>query len=178
MPLLRIQLLGEFQVHEEDRCLTDFNQARLLALLAYLALQRDAPHARQHLAFLFWPDSNENQALTNLRKQLLFLRRRLPDADNFLHVSTKAVQWNPAAPFSLDVAEFEQALTRSALLAGEEAIAALQAALTFYHGDLLPNCYDDWIAPKRAQLREQYSAALERLVLLLEDRRDYAAAIR
>jgi hypothetical protein len=29
MQLLRIQLLGEFLVREDERCLTDFNQARL-----------------------------------------------------------------------------------------------------------------------------------------------------
>src|SRR5262249_19770306 len=123
-------------------------------------------------------DSSEAQALTNLRKQLLFLRRTLPEADNFLHADAKVVQWNPHAPFTLDVAEFEQTLARAASLTGEAAIAALQAASALYRGDLLPGCYDDWITPKRDELRSQYSQALERLGLLLEDRRDYPAAIQ
>lgn len=178
MATLHLQLLGSFQLRDDGVAVTTVNQARLQALLAYLILQRNAPQQRQHLAFLFWPDSNETQALTNLRKQLLFLRRMLPGADNFLHVDSKVVQWNPATPFTLDVAEFEHALVHAVTLSGEEAILALQTAITFYNGDLLPNCYDDWIVPKRAELREKYDQALERLLLLLEDQRDYAAAIQ
>lgn len=48
-------------------------QPRLQSLLAYLLLHRFTPQARQHVAFTFWPDSSEAQALTNLRKQLLFI---------------------------------------------------------------------------------------------------------
>ena len=131
MATLHLQLLGSFQLNDDGAAVTTVNHARLQALLGYLVLQRNAPQPRQQLAFLFWPDSSETQAFTNLRKQLLFLRRMLPDADNFLRVDAKVVQWNPHAPFTLDVAEFEQALTRSAMLSGEEAIIALQAAITF-----------------------------------------------
>lgn len=177
MNTLSIQLLGNFQLRYADHPVTGLQQARLQALLAYLLLQRPGAQARQHLAFLFWPDSSEAQALTNLRKQLLFLRRVLPDADHFLRVDTKVVEWNPNALFTLDVTAFEQALAHANALAGADAIAPLQAAITLYTGDLLLGCYEDWITAKRAALREQYSAALERYLLLLEDRRDYPAAI-
>ncbi|MCE7979581.1 MAG: 6-hydroxy-D-nicotine oxidase [Caldilinea sp. CFX5] len=178
MHTLNIQLLGNFQLHYAGHPVTGLQQARLQSLLAYLLLQRPVAQPRQHLAFLFWPDSSEAQALTNLRKQLLFLRRVLPDADQFLRVDTKVVEWNPNAVFTLDVTEFEQALARARALSGEEAIATLQAAITLYTGDLLPGCYEDWIVAKRAALREKYSEALERCLLLLEDRRDYPAAIQ
>lgn len=178
MDTLNIQLLGNFQLLYADQPVTGLQQARLQSLLAYLVLQRPVAQPRQHLAFLFWPDSSEAQALTNLRKQLLFLRRVLPDADQFLRVDTKVVEWNPHALFTLDVTEFEQVLAHALALSGEEAITTLQAAITLYTGDLLPGCYEDWIAAKRAALREKYSAALERLLLLLEDGRDYPAAIQ
>ena len=50
-------------------------QLRLQSLLAYLVMHRDSPQARQHLAFLFWPDASEAQARANLRKALYELRQ-------------------------------------------------------------------------------------------------------
>ena len=46
-----------------------------------------------------------------------------------------------------------------------------------YGGDLLPDCYDDWIQVDRERLAQDYQHALERLILLLEEARQYAAAI-
>ncbi|HMN30166.1 MAG TPA: BTAD domain-containing putative transcriptional regulator, partial [Caldilineaceae bacterium] len=177
MSALRIQLLGDFQLLQDDTPSTAIHQPRLQALLTYLVLHRHAPQPRQHLAFLFWPDASEAQALTNLRKQLLFLRRTLPAAERALYADAKVVQWRAEGPYLLDVVEFEQAIVRAALLAGEQAIPTLQEAAAWYRGDLLPGCYDEWIIPKRAELREKYIQVLERLVLLLEERRDYPAAI-
>jgi hypothetical protein len=47
-----------------------------------------------------------------------------------------------------------------------------------YHGDLWPDCYDDWILPERERLRQTFSEALERLIELLEYERDYPLAVR
>ena len=69
-PALRVRLLGAFSVVLDDEPLRGLNSARLQSLFAYLALHRDAPHLRQHLAFLFWPDSSEAQARNNLRQVL------------------------------------------------------------------------------------------------------------
>lgn len=77
------------------------------SVLAYLLLHRDAPQQRHHAAFALWPTSTEAQAQTNLRKHLHYLRRDLPDAERFLHIDGKTVQWRPNGPFTLDVAEFE-----------------------------------------------------------------------
>ena len=109
--------------------------------------------SRQHLAFLFWPDSNEAQAYSNLRKVLSALRNALPEAERFLHTDSKVVQWRADAPFTLDVAHFEQHLTAAQGAAQSksrsEMIAHLEAGVELYAGDLLPNCYDDWIVPER-----------------------------
>lgn len=65
---LHIQLLGDFLIENGHAPIEGVDGARLQSLLAYLLLHGEAPQSRQHLAFLFWPDSSETQARTNLRK--------------------------------------------------------------------------------------------------------------
>lgn len=171
MPTLHIQLLGEFRLVYDGNLLAAVNTARLQALLAYLLLHRDAPQSRQQVAFLFWPDTHEAQALTNLRNLLHKLRHALPEPDRFLLVDSQTVQWRPDAPFRLDVADFDVALTQATTW------AELERALKIYGGDLLPSCYDEWILPERQHLQRRMLDALLQLIGLLETERDYRSAI-
>src|SRR5215467_4401511 len=70
MPTLHLRLLGDFSLIYADQQVTSLNTVRLQSLLAYLVLHRDVPQQRQHLAFLFWPDTTEAQARNNLRQLL------------------------------------------------------------------------------------------------------------
>ena len=99
MPLLRIQLLGDFQLIEDGVAVTQLNRPRLHALLAYLLLHRQAPQSRQQIAFLFYPDSTEAQAHTNLRQLLHVLRRSWPGADCFLSIEASTLAWRMDTPF-------------------------------------------------------------------------------
>lgn len=143
---LHVTLFGDYRLVYGDVPVTSTNTARLQALLAYLLLHRHAPQPRRHLAFLFWPDSTEAQARTNLRHLLHALFHALPAAERFLWTDTQTVQWRPIGPWALDVAEFE-----TAIAAGQE--TDLRRAVELYRGDLLPGCYDDWIAPDRERLQ-------------------------
>ncbi|MCI0354796.1 MAG: AfsR/SARP family transcriptional regulator, partial [Acidobacteria bacterium] len=107
------------------------------------------------------------------------MRHALPQADQFLHAGDGALHWRTDAPFTLDVADFEQAVAQ-ADQAGDpaEVRATLEQAVTLYQGDLLPSCYDDWLLSERERLQQMFVAALERLILLLETERDYRPAIR
>jgi len=180
-PALHIQLLGDFRLVYDSRPVTSVNTPRLQSLLAYLVLHRKAPQARHYVAFLFWPDSTEAQAHTNLRNLLYHLRQALPEADRFLYADNQTLQWQAEAPFTLDVAEFEGALAKAERVeqTGDQVAlgTALEEAVDLYGGDLLPSCYDDWILPERQRLRQAFTEALEGLILLLEDQRDYRAAI-
>src|SRR5262245_32392936 len=94
-PLLHVQLLVEFCLTDGDPIVKTLSSPRLQSLLAYLLLHRHAPQSRNHLAFLFWPDSTEAQAQTNLRQLLHHLRHALPEADHFLSADNKTLQWRP-----------------------------------------------------------------------------------
>ncbi|MCX6043795.1 MAG: BTAD domain-containing putative transcriptional regulator [Chloroflexi bacterium] len=175
---LTIQLLGNFRLLAGDAPVTEINTPRLQALLAYLILHRHAPQARQQIAFLFWPDSNEAQARTNLRNALHQLRNHLPEAAQFLQIDASSLQWRTDAPCTLDIANFEQAL-QTAQKTTNLTIQrqALESAIAYYQGDLMPGCYEDWILPLREQWQRAYTNALEQLLQLLESQRDYLKAI-
>jgi DNA-binding SARP family transcriptional activator/predicted ATPase len=172
-------LLGDFSLTYRDEAVTGINTPRLHSLFAYLLFHRDAPQLRQHVAFMFWPDTSEAQARNNLRQVLHQLRYALPDSDRFLHVDARTVGWRSDATFFFDVLEFERALALadSAERLGDRR-AALERAADLYRADLLPSCYDEWIGAERDRLRQRHRDALARLVDLLEARRDYAQAIR
>ena len=178
-PTLHIRLLGDFSLTYRDEAVTGINTPRLHSLFAYLLFHRDAPQLRQHVAFVFWPDTSEAQARNNLRQVLHQLRYALPDSDRFLHVDARTVGWRRDAAFFLDVDEFERALASAdSAERADDKRAALGRAADLYRADLLPSCYDEWIGAERDRLRQRHRHALARLVDLLEARRDYAQAIR
>ena len=167
-PAVQIRLLGEFSVAVDDVVVGGLNSARLQALLGYLLLHRATPLSRQQLAFLFWPDTSDSQAQTNLRQLLHTLRRRLPVLAASLVLDERTLGWRADAAIHLDVADFEVALTRARHLTGIERLKALEEGVDNYRGALLPDCYDDWIALERERLAQAHVAALEQCVLLHE----------
>ncbi len=182
VPTLHIRLLGDFSLIYADRQVTSLNTMRLQSLLAYLVLHRDVPQQRQHLAFLFWPDATEAQARNNLRQLLHQFRQAFPAVEHFLSANTHTLHWHSATPFHLDVAEFEQALTLADAATRSNDQHVLQVALgqadNLYRGELLPDCYDEWILPERERLRQRHLQALEQLLRLFEGQGDTATAIR
>src|SRR2546430_382221 len=182
MPTLHLRLLGDFSLVYDDRQVTSLNTTRLQSLLAYLVLHRDVPQQRQHLAFLFWPDATEAQARNNLRQLLHQLRQALPAVEQFLSADMHMLHWHPVTPFHLDVAEFEQTLTTADAVARRNDQHALQDALeqadNLYRGELLPDCYDEWILPERDRLRQRHLQVLEQLLRLFEVQGDTVTAIR
>jgi DNA-binding SARP family transcriptional activator len=177
-PLLHVHLLGSFRLLYRGHAVKGFDQARLQELLAYLLLQRGNPVSRQQLAFLFWPDSSEAQARSNLRTLWLRLRRVLPEADHLLAAGELAVEWRSDGVYWLDVAAFEDGLGQARSdVSAETQIAALERAVAAYGGELLPGNYSDWLLAQRDRLTQAYGAALEQLLALYEARRDYRQAI-
>jgi predicted ATPase/DNA-binding SARP family transcriptional activator len=175
-----VRLFGQFRLLVGATAVAVRSQ-RLQSLLAYLVVHRQAPVARAHLAFLLWPVSTEAQALTNLRNLLHQLRQLLPDAERYVHVDSLTLQWRLDAAAVVDLVEFETQLAaaeeRQAAGEAAEAILALRAAELCYVDELLPACYDDWIAPERERLRLAFLHALEQLAMLLSAAGEPASAV-
>jgi WD40 repeat protein/DNA-binding SARP family transcriptional activator len=170
LPVLKIKLFGGFDLSYNDTPLTTAVSERLQSLLTYLVLNRHTPQTRQHLAFLFWADSNDAQSRTNLRRVIHDLRRILPDVEHFITIAPKTLQWKTDAPFTLDVMEFEQAITATDII-------TLKRAVDLYRGKLLPNCYDEWIEPEQERLQQACVQVYSRLIQQLLDRQDHKSAI-
>jgi DNA-binding SARP family transcriptional activator len=179
--MLRVSLLGEFKIACDAAAVKEINAARLQSFIAYLILHSDAPQSRSHAAFLFWPDTNEAQARTNLRNLLHQLRSCLPNADDFIDSDNQTIQWRPDSDFKLDVLEFENAIRDAEKASKKYNLQSVQAgfekAIALYRGELLPGCYDEWVFPFRDALRQKHLSALEQLSHLMEEKRDYLSAI-
>lgn len=167
---LSLQVLGGFRLLDRGRPIAVPSE-RVRSLLTYLVLRRGVSQHRARLAALFWPDSTDEQARTNLRKLVLELRRTLPLADRCLRVDGAALVWRDDAPCAVDVVAFEDAASQ------EASPVALEQATKLYRGDLLPGCYDEWVLTERERLRQRYCTVLERRAAVLEARGAYAEAI-
>ncbi|MEW6474904.1 MAG: AAA family ATPase [Actinomycetota bacterium] len=164
---LEVRLLGAVEVILDGRRLRAFNSLRLQRFLASIVLRRDLQH-RSRLAFELWPDSDERQARTNLRKLLHDFRHSLPDSGDFVHIDNEIVRWIPTGSSEVDVLRF-----RHAIAAGH-----LELAARLYSGDLLPACYDDWVIDERTKLRAEAYGVLVRLTDEAVGRGDHEATIR
>lgn len=173
-----IQLFGGFQITQNGEALGGFTNTRLQSVLAYLILSRNAPQSRQQLAYLFWPDSTDSQARTNLRNILHLLRNNLPDADVALAIDNTTVHWRHDAPVHVDMIQFDNQMATAAN-AQDETVrqVALEQAIALYAGDILPGCYDEWIFSVREEWQQRYLSAVNQLIDLLQRQRAYRTAL-
>jgi len=181
-PVLRVQVLGGFNLVYNNAPVMGVNPARLQSLLAYLILHPDSPQSRQQVAFLLWPDTSESQARNNLRQFIFQLRQALPDPDRFLSADANTIYWKTDEGQVVDLHLFEWTLREADVSErrGDQITLRkmLEQTVSTYQGDLLPGCYDDWIAPERERLRQQCQNACQKLVRVLETQREYAVALQ
>ena len=170
-PNLEIQLLGDFRLTLSDQFVQDVLTGRLKSLLAYLLVHRQAPVPRQRLAFMFWPDTSEKQARTNLRRLVHRLKVAFPQIEGYLLSDNGKLGWNVSAAYRLDLDKFEMAAAQASNL--EE----LQMAIDRYPGDLLPDNYEDWVLVERERLSRIYESLLLRLAEQQEKEGHYLQAI-
>jgi DNA-binding SARP family transcriptional activator/tetratricopeptide (TPR) repeat protein len=177
--LLEVTLLGE-QYVAGSTATNLARSSRSIALLAFLAVHADAPQTRQRLAAIFWPDSTERQARTNLRRELHHLRLLLSD-DPSLVIEPATLMWRDWLTCRVDVCVFnrERQFALQALAAGDQH-AMLEhgaAAVEEYRGDLLPGIYDDWVLAEREKLRHQCVELCDQLVAGCRNTDDLKAAV-
>jgi DNA-binding SARP family transcriptional activator/tetratricopeptide (TPR) repeat protein len=154
--MLHVSLLGEKTIADETGVLT--SSSRALALVAFLVAHAGSPQARQRIAGLFWPESTDAQALTNLRRELHHLRQVL-GRERSLVVTATDLCWRDTGTCRVDLRAFsterDAALTAAAAGDDEGAFQHATRAIAQYRGDLVPGVYDDWLLDARSELERQ-----------------------
>ena len=159
--MLYLSLLGERDIAGTSaggRAGPRAHSSRSASLVAFLAGHAGSPQARQRIAGLFWPESTDAQALTNLRRELHYLRQVLGDEPSLV-VTPRDLCWcdTPTCRVDLRVFDVERKAALAAAAAGDDAEILVHgtAALAEYKGDLLPGQYDDWLIEARSELDRQ-----------------------
>ncbi|MDQ2806298.1 MAG: AAA family ATPase [Chloroflexota bacterium] len=145
--MLRCYLLGRLRIASTDPtappvALPALRKAQ--GLLAYLLLFHSRPHARDHLAALFWGDGPQERALPNLSTALKQLRRTLAITDLRLITDRFSVQLDLGSAW-LDTVVLEAGLAQADR-------GARAAALPLYSAPLLEDWPAEWCAVERARL--------------------------
>jgi ABC-type oligopeptide transport system substrate-binding subunit/DNA-binding SARP family transcriptional activator len=169
MPGLRLFLLGPLDIQYDGQRVPKPPTQKSQSLFAYLALHRQRPQPREHLAGMFWGDRPERKARRSLTTALWHIRRALPEAAAFL-AGPQTVQLDPQAELWLDVDDFEG-------LAGYQDLTRLQAAAGLYRGDFLEGFYDDWVLSVRYRLDTLFGDVLTRLMASQEAAGEHQAAL-
>jgi DNA-binding SARP family transcriptional activator len=180
---LRIRLFGSLDLERDGQPVARFPSRKVKDLFAYLALNRQTAHPREHLAALFWADSDDEKARHSLNTALWRLNGVLADGAGDqgraqLRVTPQEIGFNVATDFWLDVAEFESRCALADRTSNPDQRAVLYSqAVSFYTSDLLTDCYEAWCIEERERLQCMYLRALERLLSYHAKRQHFEIAI-
>ena len=180
MDRLAVYLFGSPRVVLGGKTTAHFKTDKVLALLAYLAVEGQRPYRREALACLFWPDQPETQARTNLRRALSNLRQTIGDqtaVPTYLHITRQTLQFNEDSLARIDVLTFGQYMA-----AGD--VDHLAQAAGLYGGRFLEGfsisgsvAFEEWVMLKREQYQRQVTLACHQLASHHETRQQYEQAL-
>ena len=193
MPHLALHLLGPFEVKLNQEPLVRFDYDKLRALLAYLALEAQAPQRRDALAGLLWPERPEDAARHSLRQALSNLRRLLQgDAHTtpLLDVTRETVQFPDSSQVWLDVRLFDSLLDACSnhdhlsLETCTTCVDRLQQAVDLYRGEFLEgfflddsSAFEEWMGKKRRHYDRRMLGALHALAVHYERQGQYERSL-
>src|SRR5438874_3640086 len=169
-PSLTVQLFGPLQVLLDGAPLPRLRTRSLKWLLALLVLRHGRAVDRSWLAGTLWPESDEDQALHNLRDALVHLRKGLgPERARLQSPSRDTLT------LDLEGAEVDTLRFDVALKAGDE--DSLRGAGEAHAGPLLEGCLEEWVLPERENRAQACLVALETLAEAAEERGDFGDAV-
>lgn len=167
MPVLNLELLGDFRLRSEAGALLSISAKKSQAMLAYLGVKPAQMVSRDKMASLLWSSTAPEQARQSLRQTLSTLRKELSNisSQRILIEEGDFLSLDPTA-VRVDVCEFE------ALVAAGTP-EALDPATRLYGGDFLEGFqldeekFDQWVIAERDRLHRVALRAHSQLAELL-----------
>jgi DNA-binding SARP family transcriptional activator len=172
--------LGPTEVYRDGRLLaaSDWTFAKPKELLFYLV--SSPPKTKEQIGLTFWPDASPGQLRVSLRAALYHMRRALGERGWILY-EDGYYKFNRSMDYWYDVEAFETGIELAEKQIPEdkeEAIEALEVAVTLYRGDFISGfAGDEWAVLRREELRGTYLRAMNVLGELLTGEGVYDRAI-
>ncbi|HEV8659941.1 MAG TPA: response regulator [Thermoanaerobaculia bacterium] len=166
MPVLQLELLGDFRMRSESGSLINISAKKSQAMIAFLGVKPAQLVSRDKMAALLWSSTATEQARQSLRQTLSSLRKELAQISPDRKILVEEGDFLSLDPdlVRVDVAEFEKNLG-----AGTE--EALAKAVALYRGAFLEGFeldeerFDQWVIAERDRL---HRAALRAHAQLIE----------
>ncbi len=166
MPVLQLELLGDFRMRSETGALANISAKKSQGMLAYLGVKPTQLVSRDKMASLLWSSTATEQARQSLRQTLSSLRKELAVISPDRKILVEEGDFLSLDPMlvSVDAADFEKLLA-----SGSD--EALEQAVKLYRGDFLEGFeldeerFDQWVLAERDRL---HRAALRAHVQLMD----------
>jgi predicted ATPase/DNA-binding SARP family transcriptional activator len=168
-PHLSLQFLGPPQILLDDVLVVP-ERRTVTALLAYLAVEKAQPGAREFLSSLLWPEQPQEKAFANLRHTLWEIHRSI--GAEWLTAGRETICLNTGADIPLDVTRFQEKLDRARFQADPALrLPLLLETVSIYRNHFLNGFslkeapdFNEWVYLRSEALRELFAGALTMLV--------------
>lgn len=152
MPVLYLELLGDFRLRAESGALVTISAKKSQAMLAFLGVKPAQLVSRDKIATLLWSSTAPEQARQSLRQTLSTLRKELAQVSDrkILVEEGDFLSLDPSL-VHVDVVEFEH-------LVAQGTPESLDPATRLYAGDFLDGFmideerFDQWVIAERDRL--------------------------
>jgi len=176
-PSLNIRGFGRMQVWVSGKLITnkDWKTQGVRDLFFYL-LSQSKGVTKEEIGEEFWPDIDRDTLRLRFKNTIYRLRRAAgPDTISF---TDDGYFFNRTIDYEYDVETFQDELVSAKkALTQDEQIEHLLAAVSAYHGNLLPKLDYDWVIIERERLRLTFINAALTLTNLYLENQNYKLAI-
>lgn len=184
--IIYVNMLGEFSVTIGNISIVDQNNQskKPWSLLEYLITFRERDISVEELIDLFWKDETSSNPAGAL-KTLMFRVRKLLEPlgyppQELAIQNRKAYGWTKTITTIVDTDHFEELCIRSEStdISDDEQLTLCLEAAAVYKGNFLAKSeYESWVVPIHTYYHSLYQKLISRLLILLDQRKDYPTMI-
>jgi len=183
--MLTVKLFGSGNACIYDRPIDGFPFHQAYLVFCYLLLNRQHKQNRERLASVFWGNYSTNVSRKYLRNALWKLRSVFQsvgaELEDYLQVNDDSIAFQSSRPYQLDVETFENLLTSTRTLPGEELsqeqAQQLNQAIGLYDGELLEGVDEEWCLYERERLNLLHLNTLLKLMVYHRSHHSYTVGI-